>query len=211
MSQTNFAKKLGIKRQAVNFAITKGRIVKHGSGRQAYIDLDCPLTKEYMNSSSGNRYRGKIASATHDPAKPQGKPDASAPPKKEKEIAPASPENVASVKAYHDKQEIERRKKIQETKKIELHNAKTRGELVDREVIQAYVHETHEIDNGQWKTLGLKISTDIAAVFGIDDDELIRRACDVVDKEVYNILKQVKRMQNAFLKKIGAEKIPKEV
>lgn len=204
LNQTNYANKLEVSRQSINAAIRTGKLVLHGTGRAAYIDLNCPLTKSYTKSRAVQRHTGKDT-------KDHGIPMPPSPKEKEIEYAPPSPESIEQAKAYHDKQEIERLKKLQETQKLELHNAKARGELIERETIQAFINAMHEIDNGQWKTLGLKISTDIAAVFGIDKDELIRRACDVVDREVYNILKQVKREQNRFLKKIGASKIPKEV
>lgn len=204
INQTDFANKLGIKRQAVNGAINSGKIVKHGSGRAAYIDLNCPLTKAYMKSPAAQRHTGKDT-------KPLPITMPPSPPEKEIEYAPPSPESIESAKAHHDKQEIERLNKLQATKKLELQNQKSRGELVERDTLELFVNSTYEIDNGLWKTLGLKASTGIAAVFDSDDAEKKREACEVIDKEVFKILKQVKREQNKFLKKLGAEKLPAKV
>ena len=203
MSQADFARYVKVKPQAITKAINADpqRLIRHGKGRAGYIDLECPLTIAYMKSDSVNRHRPNRN-------KPPGKPPIKSSQKKVTEQAPPSPESIASVKAFNDKQEIERLKKLQETKKIEIHNAKERGKLIDREIVRAFVHGMHEIDNGQWKTLGLKVSTDIAAELGIEDEEKIRVICDLVDKAAYTILKQVQRAENKFLKKLGAEKLP---
>lgn len=204
LNQTNYAKKLKVSRQSINAAIRSGKIVLHGTGRAAYIDLDCPLTKAYSKSRAVQRHTGKD---TFD----HGIPVPPSPEDKEIEYAPPSPESIESAKAYHTKQDIERLKKLQETQKLELQNAKSRGELVEREIIQTFVDGMHVIDNAQWKTLDLKVASDVAALLGINDDEKIKDIADIIGKEVINILKLVKREQNKFLKNIGAKKLPKEV
>lgn len=209
INQTDIANKLGITRQAINKAIKEGRLKKHGIGRAAYIDLECPLTKAYMKHGTEQRHGGHTGKHKASKVKPQGKPKEPLPPPPDKKTPPDLPDNNESVNAFKDKQEIERLKKIQEIEKIELHNRRVRGELVERDIIQAFIHAMHEIDNGQWKTLGQKISSDIGAVFENDDDDKIRKAADVVEREVMAILKQIKREQNKFLKSIDAEKIPK--
>ena len=199
-SQTEFANKLGIKRQAVNNAIRKGLLVKHGKGRAAYIDMTCPMTQAYIKNASVNRHRGKGT-------KPQGKP-APAPPKdKATDPAPPSPEAIASANAFEDKVLVERRKLMEQIEKLELDNRETRKELIPRKLTQAFMDKLYAIHNGQLKTHGLRASSDVAAIFGIEDDALIRKACDKIDKDMLSVLKQIKREMNAFLKKIGAEKI----
>jgi len=199
-SQTKFANKLGIKRQAVHNAIKKGLLVKHGTGRAAYIDMACPMTQAYIKNASVNRHRGKTT-------KPQGKPMAVAPKKKAQDPAPPSPEAQASAEAYNDKQLIERRKLMEQIEKLELENRETRKELIARKPVQAFINKLYAVHNGQLKTHGLRASSDVAAIFGIEDDALIRKACDKIDKDMLSVLKQIKREMNAFLKKIGAEKI----
>ena len=199
-SQTEFANKLGIKRQAVNNAIRKSLLVKHGKGRAAYIDMECPMTQAYIKNASVNRHRGKVT-------KPQGKP-APAPPKdKAIDPAPPSPEAIASANAFEDKVLVERRKLMEQIEKLELDNRETRKELIPRKLTQAFMDKLYAIHNGQLKTHGLRASSDVAAIFGIEDDALIRKACDKIDKDMLSVLKQIKREMNAFLKKIGAEKI----
>jgi hypothetical protein len=210
INQTDLANKLKVSRQAINKAIRKGQLVKHGEGRAAYIDLKCPLTVAYMKNGTEQRHgnaQGKPKART---PKPPGKPGKAAPPKTAKESAPESPSNDESVQAFVSNEAIKKLKIEEELEKLKLNNRKVRGELIERATVQAFVHSMHEIDNGQWKTLGLKISSDVAAKLDIDDDVKVRAICDVIDREVLAVLKQVKRDQNRFLKKIGAEKIPKK-
>lgn len=198
--QAKFAKKLNVSRQAVNKAIKTGLIILHGNGRAAYIDMACPMTQAYIKNASVNRHRGKDT-------KPQGKPAPVATKKKAPDPAPPSPEAQASVDAYNDKQVIERRKLMEQIEKLELENRETRKELITRKLVQAFMNELLSIHNGQLKTHGLRASSDMAAIFGIEDDALIRRACDKIDKDMISVLKQIKRVMNKFLKKMGAEKI----
>ena len=199
-SQTEFAKKLGVKRQAVNNAVRKGLLVKHGEGRAAYIDLACPMTQAYIKNASVNRHRGKGT-------KPRSKPAPRPPKKKATDPAPPSPEAIASADAYNDKQLIERRKLMEQIEKLELENRETRKQLIVRKLVQAFMDKLYAIHNGQLKTHGLRASSDVAAIFGIEDDALIRKACDKIDKDMLSVLKQIKREMNKFMKKIGAEKI----
>ena len=206
-SQTEFAKKLGVKRQAVNNAVRKGLLVKHGEGRAAYIDMACPMTQAYIKNASVNRHRGKSSGGTRTPREPRSKPDKAPPKKKAPEPAPPSPEAIASADAYNDKQLIERRKLMEQIEKLELDNRETRKELISRKPVQAFIDKLYAVHNGQLKTHGLRASSDVAAIFGIEDDALIRKACDKIDKDMLSVLKQIKREMNMFLKKIGAEQI----
>ena len=202
-NQTDFANKLGIKRQAINNAVGKGLLVKHGKGRAAYIDMTCPKTVAYIKNASSNRYRGKVGGDARTPRKAQSTPIAASPEKKAPEPVPPSPETIASAEAYMDKQEIERQKKLEETVGLKIKNSKARGELVERTTVQEFIDSMHVIDNGQWRTLGLRVSSDVAALLGIDDDDKIRDMAEVIDKAAFKTLKQVKREQNKFLKRIG--------
>jgi hypothetical protein len=206
LNQAAFARLAGVKPQAITKAINSGKLIKHGKGHAARIRLDDPLTQSYLNGDREQRKgprKGKRTVAPTTPAPPE-------PIAEEKNIPPASPENMDKVEAYIDNQALKRLKLEQEHEKLRLGNREKRGELIKRETVQAFMHRLHEIDGGQWKTLGLKISSDIAAAMGFDDDGVVRKVCDVVDREVLAVMKQIKREQNKFLKKIGAEKLPKE-
>lgn len=208
MNQTDFAKKIGVTRQAINKAIRTGMLIKHGEGRAAYIDLGCPVTKAYMKASADHRAGVQQPKPKAPKPKPRGKTEPPPPSPDQKESPPAAATNMPSVNAFLDKQEAERLKKLQEIEKLTLQNRARRNELIERDAVQEFIQGMHEIDNGQWKTLGLKISSDVAAAFGIDDDQEVRKACDVIDREVLAVLKQIKREQNKFLKSIGAQKLP---
>lgn len=215
VTQSRLAVIKGKSRQAVGKAVGDGKVVLHGQGRAARIDLKCPLTIAYLAAPSNP---GKATAPTPGKVKPKpgskkAAPPAPAPPATVADadnIPPDSPTNIRAVEAHMDKQEIERLNKLQATKKLELGNAKTRGDLIERETVQSFIHQMHEIDNGQWKTLGFSISSDIAAVFESDDSAKVKEVCGVVDKAVLLVLKQIKRDANRFLRKIGAEKIAKE-
>lgn len=210
LSQSKFAEKLGISRQAVYKAIKTGALILHGKGRAAYIDLDDPLTVAYMKSPSVNRPRPRTPN-------PPGKPKAPAPKGSKEKSVPDSPDKQLDLPASNDDQvsdylanrEIDRRKKEQEIEKLTLANKARRNELIEREAVQQFIDQIYAIHNGQLRTLGLRASSDLAAIFRIEDDNLIRKACDKIDADVLSILKHIKRDMNKFLKKIGGQKIDK--
>ena len=214
VSQSRLAGIKGKSRQAIGKAVSEGKLILHGKGRAARIDLEHPLTIAYLAAPSnpGKATVPTPSGAQRKPAKKKAAPPAPAPPPTvptAENVPPASPENIRAAEAYMDKQEIERLNKLQATKKLELHNATTRGDLIERETVQSFIHLLHEIDNSQLKTLGFKVSSDIAAVFGSDDAAKVKETCGLIDAGVMQILKQIKREANKFLKKMGAGKIPK--
>ena len=214
VNQSRLAAIKGKSRQAIGNAVGEGKLVLHGQGRAARVDLECPLTIAYLAAPSnpGKATAPTPGQAKPKPAKKKAAPPAPAPPAtvaEEKNIPPDSPANAERVEAFLNKEEVKRAKVEQELEKLILGNKKSRGELIERALVQLYAHKEDEIDNGQWKTLGLKISSDVAAAIGIDDDEHVRKICDVIDREVLSVLKLVKRERNKFLRKIGAEKIAK--
>jgi hypothetical protein len=206
VSQTELASRLQVSRQAINKAIREGKLIKHGSGRSAYIDMKCPLTKAYIKNGTDSRFRPGKAKKKPAPRKPGTKPKAPEPTAEQEKSSGPSDEYQESLSFMKEKVSTDRRKKEQEIEKLTLHNRERRGELIEREVVQMFINKLYEIDNGQWKTLGLKIASDVAAEFGTDDDVVIRKACDVIDREVLRVLKQIKHEQKEFLRKIGIER-----
>jgi len=212
VNQSELARKKGVTRQAVKKAISEGRLPVEGSGRAARIDLNHPLTLAWLRTPSTpgkalgpplSRPQGKPAEKKK--AEPSPKPKDKEPP--EENGRRGLPSNEEDLQEFLQFTSLKNEKLQEELNKVRLDNQKKRGELIERTLVQKFIHGIHEIDNGQWKTLGLKISSDVAAVLGIDEDEKVRSICDLIDKEVMGVLNLIKREQNSFLIKLGAEKI----
>ncbi|MHC4620922.1 MAG: hypothetical protein ACYTEQ_24515 [Planctomycetota bacterium] len=203
-----------VTRQAVQKAIREGKLKLLGTGRASRIDLDCPLTKAWLVAPTNP---GKATAGTPPKAKrkrtakkaPPADPVNPAPKKTAKAEAPPEPSNADEVNAFMEREDVKSLKIRAELEKLNINNREKRGELVRRDLVQGFIHAMHEIDNGQWGTLDLKIASDLAALLEVEDDKTTRKIAAVVKREVKAILKQVKREQNKFLKKLGAEKIPK--
>lgn len=209
VNQTQLAgmKQPPVNRQAVRNAVSRGLLILHGEGRAARIDLQCPMTVAYLNGAQVSP--GKKKAARPKPKPPASNADKASPPP-EPSPPPPPPDADAKLDAFMDKTEVELHIKAENLVKLKLDNKKKRNELIDRDKVAVFVNSMHEIDNGLWKTMGMNIASDVAAVFDSDDDELVRATCAVIEKKVFDILKQVKREQNKFLKKIGAAKLLKE-
>jgi transcriptional regulator with XRE-family HTH domain len=201
ISQAEFARMLGVKRQAINKAIREKRLVLHGKGHKSFIKLDDPATKAYIANGSGNRFRQKSVAPKASPKKTVTEAGKS---KKGEPISKSQESNDELFKINEENYLIDQKTRQEKLKALQLSNAIMRGEYVRRDLIEEYVDTLFQIDNSQFKTLGLKTSSDIGAVFGVDDDNKIRHTCDIIENEVYKILKQIKREQIKFLKKLEA-------
>ena len=210
MSQADFARHVGAKPQTITKAINAGKIVKHGTGRTGYIDLKEQLTVAYIESGGKSPVKPKPKPKPRTRKIPRTPPVVDSTPTEQEETPSLPPANLDAVEARATQQDLKSLKMEQELLKLQLGNKEKRGELIRRDTVQGFIHSMHEIDQGSWATLGLKISSDVAAVLGIDDDKLVRKVCDKIDKNVRLVSKQVKREMNKYLKKIGAEKIKKE-
>lgn len=210
--QARLAEIKNCSRAAIGKAIREDRLILHGDGRAGRVDLECPLTVVYLDGI-------KVKPSKKKP--PRVKPVNAAPKSDDDYIPPPSPpkpdegESQPDINSEKDKSlleqhEIKKLKVVAELEKLNLNNREKRGELVKRYTVQQFMHRLHEIDNGQWKTLGLKLASSVAAELEIEDEKLVRKVCDVIEKEVLTVLKQVKREQNKFLKKLGAEKLPRK-
>jgi len=203
-----------VTRQAIKKAIGEGRLILHGEGRAGRIDLECPLTRAYLATipNAGRATGGppsapvqkKIAKVST-PASPSSGGSE----KKSAKPSPSLPSNDEFMKDIQDNVNLKTMKIKEELEKLKLNNQARRNELIERGLVQAFVHSMHEIDNAQWGTLDLKISSDLGAVLDIEDDGTIRKIADVVKREVRAILKQVKEEQNKFLKGLGAQPLSK--
>lgn len=199
-------------RAAIGKAIKEDRLILHGEGRAGRVDLECPLTVAYLDGAKVTPSKKKPPRVKPDPVAPKAKGDNIPPASPDKPEAPTPPPPKSEKdKSLLEQHEIKRLKVEAELEKLNLNNREKRGELIRRDLVKRYIHKEDEIDNGQWKTLDMKIASDVAAMFGIEDEKKVRGAADIIAREVVAILKQVKRERNKFLKKLGAEKLPRKV
>ena len=200
-TKTNFAKRAGISRQAVYKLLNEGKLTVGSTGK---LDVMNKTNLEYLSSKKG----GLIPNSKK-PKKQaikEGKAD------RKTTNQPTKDNNDGIVELQGDLNTIShasanKLKTIESIRKIQIANDAARLELVSRESVKKVFSKLYQIDINQLRTLGPNLSPDIAALIGTDDNEIMLKISDLVDKEVFVILKQIKRLLNDFLKDIKSEGI----
>ena len=185
-------------RAAVNQAVKSNRLRKiKGSGK---LNLNDKLTKVFIEDTLQNIVK-------HDPGtlpkhnKSNRKSDNNSRSSPDLEISPDNPDERLQ-KLYWDI-----RKTKESALKVEVEREKARGVLIKRDLVQRFIAKLYTIDSNELKPMGEKIVPEMAAIFGIEDPQLILKAIKKLDKEMFRSLGHIKRLSNDFLIKIGTEGI----
>jgi len=94
--------------------------------------------------------------------------------------------------------------------KLEIANAKARGELISRDYIKKMFGEIYSVHRSIFLSGGPVISVSLAAKLGIKDDEKKMIINEDVDNHFYKTLSAIKRKINDFLTADGGEPLPEE-
>ncbi|MCK5127564.1 MAG: hypothetical protein KAR42_15010 [candidate division Zixibacteria bacterium] len=199
-TKAEFSRVAGVSTASIAKAIKTGRVKVFGEGRSARVDVMDPVNMMYINGIEDHPTAGgKKSGAVPDKPTP-------APP------APTQPEDLIELLDLGNlgtlsKQSADRVKTIAQIQQIRVKTEEMRKELIPRFLVQKIISKLYTIDVNEFRTLGPNLSPEIAALTSIDDSETIIKIEAIVEKEVYNILRHVKRLMNDFLKSVEAEEI----
>ncbi len=185
LSQTDFAKYLGVTRAAVSEQVKKGNIPVTESRK---IDISDPVVQEYANSpaATARRERAKVRKAGYEPIT------------KPKKINGNGNGNLSEYTAA-DLQKLETIGKIEERN---IKTAQKRNELVSRELVKKFFSQLYVIDQNEFKTLAASIIPGICSIAGIDDPKITLALEKLVAKEIVKILKRIQGVIDKLLKEM---------
>ncbi|MCP4748090.1 MAG: hypothetical protein GY874_18430 [Desulfobacteraceae bacterium] len=182
----------------ISKALKEGSIGIVGNGRIAKVDLDHPLTIEFIETCKQNDQDKSI----------------------EEKVTPALQTNSTDVDNINlnaltdgtdierlDKKSVERLKTIEQVLSIRQKRAADRGKLIERDTVARVFAELYTIDVNEFRTMGPSLAAPIASAAGVDDPEKILKIEQIIEEAVFKILKHVKRVTNNFLLSIDAEQI----
>lgn len=210
ISRVEFAQLCGITPQGVHRAIKRERV--HLT--QGKVDPDHPTNRHYREQS---RNRGAAQSpAPAAPPPPAGPKSAQPPGSKSKktngltEHAQAQLEQNEIVERQTTikfKNEADLQKTIEQHKALQLKNDAARNQLISRDLVKRVFGELYQIETTELLTLGEKISPEIAALFGLDDQQAVLDVGKVIQKEISKTLEHVELTIDKFLKSFQVEGI----
>ncbi len=105
------------------------------------------------------------------------------------------------------KADIEKIKLIKQCRDLDLAHEIKRNNLIPRNLIRGILSKKYEIDMASYLTIKDKLMPDIAAIFEINDPELVMKAGERMDEELWKILKHTKALFDKFLISIKSEEI----
>jgi len=199
---TNFIKP-AISRQAIQSLVQRGYL-NRVDGK---IDTEDPKNAEWIAARQGQPLHPCAVNARTVAAIKRGEIP---PPSDDTEGFDA--EAVLSAAADLDfkkltKSDIDKLHKLEGLLKIRVEREAKRGELIDRTLVRTVFGKLYQIDSNELRTLGGKLSADIAGIFGVEDVELMLKVEQKIDTEVVRILAHIKRLMDDFLVKQGTEVI----
>ena len=202
-TKAEFSRVAGVCTASIAKAIKTGRVKVFGEGRSARVDAMDPVNMMYINGIEVHPTAGRKKSSSV-PNKPGPAP---LPPSEVEDLTELLDSGNLGVIS---KQSADRIKTIAQIQQIRVKTEEMRKELIPRVLVQRIISKLYTIDVNEFRTLGPNLAPEIAALAGIDDSETIIKIEAIVEKEVYNILRHVKRLMDDFLKSVEAEEI-KEV
>lgn len=172
-------------------AIKKGTIIRSTDGK---IDLSNQSNKEYMGM---DRERAAERAFSPEPEPPSSKKI-------------EMPSNISGPGGKYSKQDLDKLKTIAQVKQIQVKTDKDRKALISRDLAEKVFSKIYRVMVTQFQQLGPNASPDISAAFGIDDSDKMLAGEEIINKAVFKMLQQVKRIINDFLTNIEAQPIEDE-
>ena len=217
-SQRQFAKLAGVSHAAVVKARKDGRVHRTVRG----YDPEHPTNKHYLNTCQGRKSgeiqpaKSKAVSAREKARKRAPKPDKEyKPPGIDLNQLPEMPleiengnsedQELKEVAGRITKVDADTWKRIEEIKKLQLARQEKRRELIPRVLIQRVFNRIYQIDTNQLRTLGDRVSPEIASLCGVNEQDTIIQIGRVIDSEINKTLKHIQRLIEEFLKGIHGE------
>jgi hypothetical protein len=213
-----FARLVGISRQGVADAISKGLIPAVEIDGKNRIDLNDQHVKDYMRNRDKKPVE-VVESKQVDITKPvevskikkqkTNKPDKVTDPEIPEYLKDIADNGELSFEQMMSlsKSEVDKIKSYEMIKSIKQKREKDRRELVDIKFIKLVFGKIYDIDVNEFMALKTRVKSALAKVFETNDDIKLLAAEKEIDIELWDTLARIKFEFNKFLEKMKSEKL----
>jgi hypothetical protein len=208
-----FARLVGISRQGVSDAISKGLIPAVQVDGKNRIDLNDQHIIDYMRNRDKKPVEVMESKQT-DNSKPvevvgikkhkTNKPD--------KVVAAEIPEYLKHIADSGDlsfdemmtlsKSEVDKIKSYEMIKSIKQKREENRLDLIERRIVRQVIGKLYTIDRDELINIKSKIVADISGVMECNDEAKMLKSEKIIEDELWKILKHIQHEVNKFLKQI---------
>lgn len=215
LSQSKFAKLCRVSAEAIRKACIAGKIDIEGEGRKKKIIIDGPNTVDYLHDKNSQRVKPKSSEL---PAAAIVKTESAALPGDQLknhtkiETRPQAPRNNFSLSDENlnlndlSATDIKKMKDLEAAKKSMQERMKSRGELIERNLVKAVLGRVYTVEVNQIKPVADKAPAKIAAIFENDDSEKILAVSQLLSKELGKALEHIQHVLDKFLSDIDDTK-----
>lgn len=214
ITQSELSRIAGITRQAINKAIEK-ELLKIAPKSRGKINLHSKLTVEYLKKNSRQRRNG-IRKKSDGKSSSKKKPSNSV---TREQKAQYEQDEIRKLKGFLSQESLqvnlsaisrtagEKLLILEKVKSLQIKTERERGDLVSKILITQFIGKLYTIDTNELQILGNKIAPEIAAICGVDNNRIITKVAEKLDKEIFKCLQHIKRLMNDYLTKIKSENI----
>lgn len=208
LSQAEFARLCRVSAEAIRKACTAGKIDIVGEGRKKKIVIDGVNTIAYIHDRNSQRVKSKLPEEALPPAEIKEPLNLNS--ELEQQEKPPLP-GIKSVRnnfSLSDENlnlneltatDIKKMKDLESAKKSLQDRMKSRGELIDRNLVKAVMGRVYTVEVNQIKPVADKAPPKIAAIFKNDDPEKILAVSQLLSKELGKALEHIQVILDKFL------------
>jgi hypothetical protein len=229
ISGGELARRAGVTRQAVS-NLTRDGILSRIADTKGNLGYDetSPVIIEYINRQASQRLAAHDSGDAPAPATPSQAVKSPVPAKPRQDSAPEEKaerpegrarandgdeedlgENDDAVEAGLDgldKNELDRHKVREQIIHARIQNKVEREKYVPCDEVRRVFSQLYSVHTSILQPLGAKLSSQIAAEFGVTDTTAAVRVQEIIDKEVYQALHMIKEQLLGWLDKEPIEK-----
>ena len=207
VTRYKFAAITGISKKSASNAVARGDVTFREDGGQIKVDLESPLTKQYMAKFEKKKSKkGKAPAATKTKPAPKTNETEEA---GQESMPDIDLDEVAGVLSAHkdqlSKPMLEQLKLIEQIRGMKQKTDTARMKLIERDFVAQVFAKIYAVDVNEFRTLGANLAPVVCSIAGVDSPEISLQIEKAIEERVFKVLAHVKRIIDDFLKSIEAE------
>lgn len=115
---------------------------------------------------------------------------------------PAGPVPPGTTATTMTRQDLEKRKLLRQSERLELQNLAARRRLIDRVLVENFFRTLHGIDTANWQSMPARAIGGIATAAKITDPAILMAIEKLLDEHVFNTLQLVGKKTDSFLRSL---------
>lgn len=226
VNQTQFAKLCKVSAEAIRKACAAGKINFIGEGRKKQIDLNGELTIDYLHDKNAQRSKSpdnqeneqESPSQVNKQTLPEEKSSSQSVTDKNPTVDNSGLSGSSDLPLSIDLDnlsdedmlklrpgQVKMLKDLEMTLRTRQNRFKERGDLIDRKLVTKFLGVLFTIERNEIVPISEKIPSEIAAILGIEDNELVLKIAKLMKDEFGKAFSHIEAKTQTFLTSINSD------